>query len=81
VSAFKPLVGHNLGGSAIVEAAISMLALKNNLIPATLNCENIDKALNLNIVRENKRHEMKIIAKMSCGFAGFNGVAIFRKVG
>ena len=80
ISAFKPLIGHNLGGSALSETVISLLVLKNNVIPATLNCENIDTKLNLNLVRESKEAELKIIAKMSCGFAGFSGVSIFKKL-
>ena len=79
VSAFKPLVGHNLGGSALLETAISLLALKNNMIPATLNCENQNTKLSLNIVKENKKMEISTVAKMSCGFSGFNGVCIFRR--
>ncbi|MFH0764475.1 MAG: beta-ketoacyl synthase N-terminal-like domain-containing protein [Candidatus Omnitrophota bacterium] len=79
ISAFKPLVGHNLGGSALLETAISLLALKNNVIPATLNCENQNTKLNLNIVKENKKTKLDTVAKMSCGFSGFNGVCIFRK--
>jgi len=80
VSAFKPLVGHNLGGSALLETVISLLAMKNNFIPATLNSENIDEKLSLDIVKENKDFKLETVAKMSCGFAGFNGVSIFKKV-
>jgi len=78
-SAFKPLIGHNLGGSALLETTIALLSLKNNIIPATLNCENPNERLGLNIVRRNTKSELNIIAKMSCGFAGFSGVAIFGK--
>ncbi|MCX5686921.1 MAG: beta-ketoacyl synthase N-terminal-like domain-containing protein [Candidatus Omnitrophica bacterium] len=78
ISAFKPLVGHNLGGSALLESAISLIAMKNNTIPPTLNCEDQNSALN--IVKEAKRVSIKIAAKMSCGFAGFNGVALFRNL-
>ena len=80
VSAFKPLVGHNLGGSAVLEVAISLMALKNDLIPGTLNCKKENTKLKLNIVKRNKKEKLKIIAKMACGFAGFNGVSIFKKV-
>lgn len=80
VSAFKPLVGHNLGGSALIELAIAMLSMKNNLVPATLNSNNINEKLRLNIVRDNTEKKLNIVAKMSCGFAGFNGVSIFKKV-
>lgn len=79
IGAFKPLVGHNLGGSALLETVILMLTLKNEMIPATLNCENIDERLKLNIVHKNTKVALRIVSKMSCGFAGFNGVAIFRK--
>lgn len=80
VSAFKPLVGHNLGGSSLLETVLCMISLKNNFIPATLNCENVNEKLNLNIVRNNQVAELRIIAKMACGFAGFNGVSIFKKL-
>jgi 3-oxoacyl-[acyl-carrier-protein] synthase II len=78
VSAFKPLAGHNLGGSALMETAITLLSLKHNLIPATLNCENENIGLGMNIVKENLKKDMRTVAKMSCGFAGFSGVCIFR---
>jgi len=80
ISAFKPLVGHNLGGSALTETVISLLALKNGVIPATLNCEKPDEKFDLNIVRKNQKANIATIAKMSCGFAGFNGVSIFRNI-
>ena len=79
ISAFKPFIGHNLGGSALLETAIALLSMNNGLIPATLNCENINEKLNLNIIRKNQKAKLNIIAKMSCGFAGFNGVAIFSR--
>ena len=79
VSAFKPLLGHNLGGSALLETAVALLSMKNDIIPTTLNCENQDEKFNLNIIKENKSVKLKHIAKMSCGFAGFSGVSIFRK--
>lgn len=80
ISAFKPLVGHNLGGSALLETAISLISMENEIIPATLNCENENKTLNLNIAKENVKKKINIIAKMSCGFAGFDGVVLFKKI-
>ena len=80
ISAFKPLVGHNLGGCALMETAIMLLAMKNSLIPATLNCENENKKLQLNIIKENLKKNIKFSAKMSCGFAGFSGVCIFGNI-
>ena len=79
ISAFKPLVGHNLGGSALLETTLSLLALKNGMIPATLNCEKQNTKLGLNVIEDNHKTKLNTIAKMSCGFAGFNGVCVFRK--
>lgn len=80
VSAFKPLIGHNLGGSALLETGLALLALKHGTIPATLNCENIDTRLGLNIVRDTTKADVRTVAKMSCGFAGFTGVTLFEKL-
>lgn len=80
ISAFKPLCGHNLGGSGLIETALTLLSLKNNCIPPTLNVENVNEDLKLNIVKKHMPIALDIVAKMSCGFAGFNGVCIFRKI-
>lgn len=80
ISAFKPLVGHNLGGSALLETTIGLLSLKNGFIPGTLNSDELDEELDLNLVKKNIGVDINIFAKMSCGFAGFNGVGIFRKL-
>lgn len=79
VSAFKPLVGHNLGGSALLESSILMLSMKHHVIPPTLNSDHIDDELQLNVVKEFTKSNLDVTAKMSCGFAGFNGVSIFRQ--
>lgn len=80
VSAFKPLIGHNLGGSALLETAIAVMSLQKKMIPATLNCDHENKELHLNIVKENRKIKMNSVAKMACGFAGFTGVSIFKKI-
>lgn len=79
VSAFKPLVGHNLGGSAILETAIMLMGIKNGMTPGTLNCENENTELGLNIIKKNIKKNINIAVKMSCGFAGFSGVCVFGK--
>jgi len=79
VTAFKPFVGHNLGGSAILETIILILALENSIIPPTLNCEDFDQNYNINLVRSQKKHPLETVMKLSCGFAGYNGAAIFKK--
>lgn len=81
VTAFKPYVGHNLGGCAVLESIILLLSLENNLIPPTLNCEEDELKYSLNLVRDHKQSTLNTAMKLSCGFAGYNGAAIFRKLG
>ncbi len=80
VTTFKPYVGHNLGGSALLEAAILLLSLKNNIIPETLNCEKTDPRFNVNLVQEQTKKILKTVMKICCAFAGFNAAAVFKKV-
>ncbi|MBU2250854.1 MAG: beta-ketoacyl-[acyl-carrier-protein] synthase II, partial [Candidatus Omnitrophica bacterium] len=80
ITAFKPYVGHNLGGSALLEAAILLLSLKNNTILPTLNCQNINPKLNLPLIKQKTETNLKTVMKICCAFAGFNGAAIFKKL-
>jgi 3-oxoacyl-[acyl-carrier-protein] synthase II len=81
ISAFKPYIGHTLGSTAILETAIMLLVMKNGKIPPTLNCDNLDAALGIDMLREAKdSDDIKISMKTACGFAGFNGACIFRKL-
>ena len=80
ISAFKPYVGHNLGGSAILESSILLLAMDSNLIPPTLNNESIEAKYNINLVDEAVEHRIDTAMKLSCGFAGYNAAAVFKKI-
>ncbi|MFH1233321.1 MAG: hypothetical protein V1649_01560, partial [Patescibacteria group bacterium] len=73
-------VGHNLGGSALLESAILILALKNNIIPETLNCEKPDPRFNITLVQKQAKKKLKTVMKTCCAFAGFNAAAVFQKV-
>ncbi len=81
ISAFKPYIGHTLGSTAILETAIMLLGLKNGEIPQTLNCENIDDALGINVLRESREAgDIKIAMKTACGFAGYDGACVFKNM-
>jgi 3-oxoacyl-[acyl-carrier-protein] synthase II len=80
ITAFKPYVGHNLGGSALVELIILLLSMENNMVPPTLNTEEVDPELKIEVNRELTPRELQVVAKMSSGFAGYNAVGIFKKV-
>lgn len=80
VTAFKPNVGHNLGGCALLELAIALLALQSNMAVAILNHKPVDTKLKLNIVTENISCNMRVLLKTCCGFGGFDAACIFKKV-
>ncbi len=81
VTALKPYIGHTLGSTALLETAIMLLSLKNGKIPPTLNCENTDNKLGIEVLRDIKSADnIKITIKTACGFAGFNGACLFKEV-
>ena len=80
ITTFKPYVGHNLGSSALLETAVLLLSLKNNIIPPTLNCQNIDPKFNISLVKEKTKANINTAMKICCAFAGFNAAAVFRKI-
>ena len=79
ISAFKPYFGHNLGASALLETAVLLLALKNNIIPPTLNADNIDSRYSISLVTKPVKAKINIALKICCAFAGFNAASIFRR--
>lgn len=79
ITTFKPYVGHNLGGSALLETAALLLSLKNNIVPPTLNCENLDPKFNISLVKEKMEVNLNVVMKICCAFAGYNAAAIFKK--
>lgn len=78
VSAFKPYVGHNLGGSAILESIILLLSMGEKCILPTLNCDEIEPKYNLAILKTMENFSLTTAMKLSCGFAGYNGAVVFK---
>lgn len=80
ITTFKPYLGHNLGGSALLEAAALLLSLENDIVLPTLNSDNTDPKFNISLVKEKTETKLNTVMKMCCAFAGFNSAAIFRKL-
>jgi len=80
LTAFKPYIGHNLGGSALMETAILLMCLNKNTILPTLNTGTERKDFNLSVVKKELKQHLNTVLKVSCAFAGFNAAAIFRKI-
>lgn len=81
VNAIKSMTGHMLGGSGAVEVVATVLSIVNNFIPRTINCDELDDALQLNIVREKSiPHHIENAMSNSFGFGGHNVSLILSKV-
>ncbi len=80
VSSTKSMIGHLLGAAGSVEAVLSILAIRDNIAPPTINLENPDEECDLDYVAGEAR-EMNIDTALSnsFGFGGTNGTLIFRR--
>ncbi len=81
ISSTKSLSGHSLGAAGAHEAIYSLLMLQHNFIAATANIEELEpEAEDMNIVRETRQAELRIVMSSSYGFGGTNACLIFRKL-
>ena len=82
ISSTKSSIGHLLGAAGSVEAAISLLAMRDSVLPPTLNLHNPDEScegINLvPLVAQNKK--IKYAMSNSFGFGGTNSCLVFKKV-
>ncbi len=81
VSSTKSMTGHLLGAAGSVEAIITLLALRDQIIPPTLNLDNPDEGCDLDFVPHTAReHKFEYALCNSFGFGGTNGSLLFKKV-
>lgn len=81
VSSTKSMTGHLLGAAGGVEAIFSLLALRDGIIPPTINLENPDEGCDLDYVPNTAREkDINIAISNSFGFGGTNGSLVFRKL-
>jgi 3-oxoacyl-[acyl-carrier-protein] synthase II len=80
VSSTKSMTGHLLGGAGGLEAGITILALKDQVLPPTINMENPDPECDLDYVpNQARKAPLNIALSNSFGFGGTNGSLIFRR--
>jgi len=80
VSSTKSMVGHLLGAAGAVEAIFSVLAIRDQVAPPTINLEDPDDGCDLDFVaNEAKPMPIEVAVSNSFGFGGTNGSLVFRR--
>ncbi len=82
ISATKSMTGHLLGAAGAIESVISVLAIKNSIIPATINTETLDEKIpeGLNIILgKSIQQPVNYVLNNTFGFGGHVASSLFRK--
>ena len=80
VSSTKSMTGHLLGAAGGIEGIATLNALQHQFIPPTINVENQDEAITVNVVlNESKEHKFDYALSNSLGFGGHNAVICLKR--
>ena len=81
MSSIKGQLGHCLGAAGGIEAVACLMAMRDGIIPPTINYETPDENCDLDYVTEGARNaDLNVVMSNSFGFGGTNGVLIFKKI-
>lgn len=81
MSSTKSMIGHLLGAAGAVEAIFSVLAIRDQVAPPTINLDNPSDGCDLNYVAHHAQPcKIEATASNSFGFGGTNGTLVFRKL-
>jgi len=84
VSSTKSVTGHLLGAAGGVEAIFSIMAIRDGIMPPTMNLETVDPevaALGMDLVpNQAEKADIDVVVSNSFGFGGTNGTLVFRRL-
>ena len=81
MSSIKGQLGHCLGAAGGIEAVTCLMAMRDGIIPPTINYETPDENCDLDVVpNEARESALNVVMSNSFGFGGTNGVLIFKKI-
>ncbi len=72
ISATKSMLGHLLGGAGGVETAVTVLSIRDQRIHPSINVDELDPELELDLAREQRALDLRHALKVSAGFGGHN---------
>jgi 3-oxoacyl-[acyl-carrier-protein] synthase II len=80
MSSTKSAIGHLLGAAGAVEAIFSILAMRDGMVPPTLNLDNpsVETAIDL-VPHQAKQKDVDVVLSNSFGFGGTNASLVFRR--
>jgi 3-oxoacyl-[acyl-carrier-protein] synthase II len=80
VSSTKSMTGHLLGGAGGLEAGITVMALRDGILPPTINLQTPDEGCDLDYVpNQARKANVEYALSNSFGFGGTNGSLLFRR--
>lgn len=81
VSSTKSMTGHCLGAAGAIEIAACALAIKNKIVPPTINLDNPDPECDLDYIPHfARKHKVKVAISNSMGFGGHNVAITLKKI-
>ena len=81
VNSTKSMLGHSLGATAGIEACLCALAIKNNIVPPSINIEELDPEVGLTCINtEPVEKDLDIVISNSFGFGGHNSALCLKKL-
>lgn len=83
ISATKSMTGHLLGAAGAIESIVCVNAIREGVVPATINTTNIDPQINKDldiVITASRQCEVSVAMSNAFGFGGHNSTVVFRKV-
>ncbi|EAI0645496.1 beta-ketoacyl-ACP synthase II [Campylobacter jejuni] len=81
ISSTKGQTGHCLGAAGVIEAVVSVMALRDGVVPPTINQLVKDDECDLDYIPNiSRKVDLKVVMSNSFGFGGTNGCVVFKKV-
>jgi len=77
---FKSYTGHTLGAAGIIESVVACKAMKEDILPASLNFETMGVAAPVNISARHRRGSADFLLKTASGFGGCNAALVWQKI-